>query len=247
MQTLSYGPHRQQVMDLWRPPGTGPHPVALVLHGGFWRARYKRVLMEDLCADLMARGWAAVNVEYRRVGRLTGGGGGVPQTLEDVAAALDHLAGVEAPLDLARVVSIGHSAGGHLALWIAAPRPGARVRCAGAVGQGAVSDLERAAELGLGGGIVRRFCGGGPEQVSERYRLASPAALLPFGVPQLLVHGERDDIVPASLSVSYAAAARAGGDDVTLVLRAGDGHFEFIDPGSEAWGDVIAWLGRFER
>jgi dipeptidyl aminopeptidase/acylaminoacyl peptidase len=145
------------------------------------------------------------------------------------------------------VVSIGHSAGGHLALWAAAPRPGARVRCAGAVGQGAVSDLERAAELNLGNGIVRRFCGGGPEEVPERYRRASPAALLPFGVPQLLVHGGRDEIVPASLSTAYAAAARAGGDDVTLLLRPDDGHFEFIDPASDAWKDVREWLTRFER
>lgn len=247
MRTLSYGPHRQHVMDLALPAGPHPHPVAFVLHGGFWRARYKRVLMEDLCADLVARGWAAVNVEYRRVGRLTGGGGGVPQTLEDVAAALDHLASVDAPLDLERVVSIGHSAGGHLALWVGARRRGARVRCAGAVGQAAVSDLQRAAELGLGAGIVRRFCGGGPERVSSAYRRASPAAHLPLGVPQLLVHGERDDIVPASLSVGYAAAARAGGDDVTLVLRPADGHFEHIDPASGAWEAVTSWLTRFER
>jgi len=237
-------------MDLAVPEDGDPghlHPVAFVLHGGFWRARWKRVLTEDLCAYLVGRGWAAANVEYRRVGRLTGGGGGVPQTLEDVAAALDHLAAVTAPLDLERVVSIGHSAGGHLALWVAARRPGARVRCAGAVGQAAVSDLQRAAELGLGSGIVRRFCGGGPERVPDQYRRASPAALLPLGVPQLLVHGERDDIVPASLSVGYAAAARAGGDDVTLVLRPDDGHFEHLDPASGAWEAVSAWLTRFER
>jgi len=243
--TLSYGSHRQNVLDLSVPVGPGPHPVAFVLHGGFWRARYKRGLMAGLCADLVARGWAAANVEYRRVGRLTGGGGGVPQTLDDVAAALDHLASVDAPLDLDRVVSIGHSAGGHLALWVAAPRADARVRCAGAIGQGAVSDLRRAAELGLGGGIVERFCGGSPGQVPERYRRASPAALLPFGVPQLLVHGERDEIVPASLSVDYVAAARAGGDDATLTLRPDNGHFEFIDPAEDAWKDVIGWLERF--
>jgi acetyl esterase/lipase len=247
VETLSYGPGRQHVMDLRLPDGPGPHPVALVVHGGFWRARYRRDLMDALCDDLAGRGWASANVEYRRVGRLRGGGGGVPQTLEDVAAALDHLASVTAPLDLSRVVSVGHSAGGHLALWAAAPRPGARVRCAGAVGQAAVSDLERAAELGLGAGIVRRFCGGGPEQVPERYRQASPAALLPLGIPQLLVHGERDDVVPASLSRGYAAAARAGGDEVALVLRPEDGHFEHIDPASGAWEAVTTWLTRFEH
>jgi len=246
VQTLSYGPHREQVMDLSVPEGPDParpHPVAFVLHGGFWRARYKRKLMVPVCADLAAHPRAAVNVEYRRLGRLTGGGG-VPETLDDVGAALDHLAMIAVPLDLDRVVSIGHSAGGHLALWAAAERAGARVRCAGAVGQAAVSDLERAAELGLGGGIVRRFCGGGPESVPEHYRRASPAAHLPLGVPQLLVHGQRDAIVPASLSVGYAAAARAGGDDVELVLRPEDGHFEHLDPGSGAWEAVTAWMTR---
>ncbi len=244
--TLSYGPHRQHVMDLLVPDGPGPHPVAFVLHGGFWRAKYKRSLMDGLCADLVARGWAAANVEYRRVGTFTGGGGGVPATLDDVALALDHLAELDAPLDLARVVSVGHSAGGHLALWAASRRDGA-VRCAGAVGQAAVSDLQRGAELNLGNGIVRRFCGGGPEQAPAAYRLASPAAHLPLGVPQLLVHGERDDIVPASLSRAYAAAARAGGDDVELVLLPQDGHFEHIDAGSKAWEAVTGWLTRFER
>ncbi|MCW3012149.1 MAG: Lipase/esterase, partial [Solirubrobacterales bacterium] len=110
----------------------------------------------------------------------------------------------------------------------------------------AVSDLQRGAELHLGNGIVPRFCGGGPEQVPSRYREASPAARLPLGVPQLLVHGERDDIVPASMSTAYAAAARAGGDDATLELRPGDGHFEHIDPDSGAWETVTSWLTRFE-
>lgn len=250
METLPYGPRRQQVMDVHLPgaAGTGgAHPVAFVLHGGFWRAKYTRELMDGVCADLAARGWAAVNVEYRRLGRLRGGGGGVPQTLEDVAAALDHLIEVPAPLDLDRVVSIGHSAGGHLALWAAAARPGARVRCAGAVGQAAVSDLERGAELGLGAGVVQRFCGGLPGQVPDAYRRASPAAHLPLGVPQLLVHGGRDDTVPASMSRAYAHAARAGGDPVELVELPDDGHFEHIDPASEAWKAVTAWLTRFER
>ncbi len=248
MSTLRYGPHRQHVMDLELPPGAGPFPVAFVLHGGFWRARYRRDLMGGLCADLAARGWANVNVEYRRLGRWRGGGGGVPWTLEDVGRALDHLADVEAPLDLARVVAVGHSAGGHLALWVAGPRadggPG-RVRLAGAVGQAAVGDLAQAARAGLDGRVVERFCGGAPRDAPAAYGLASPAGRLPTGVPLLLVHGEADDVVPASMSRRMAEAARAAGDEVTLVVRPGDGHMEHIDPGSGAWAEVTRWLERF--
>ena len=248
MPTLRYGPHRQQVLDLEVPPGAGPFPVALVLHGGFWRGRYRRELMAGLCADLLARGWATANVEYRRLG-LRGGRGGVPRTLADVADALDHLADVNAPLDLARVVSIGHSAGGHLALWLAGPRAGGgpgRVRLAGAVGQAAVSDLEQGARAALGGGVVARFCGGEPDAVPATYALASPAVRLPAGIPLLLVHGEADEAVPASMSREFAERARvAGDDDVTLVVRAGEGHMEHIDPASGAWREVTAWLERF--
>lgn len=244
-RTLTYGEHRHQRADLLLPSGPGPHPVAFVLHGGFWRGRYRRTLMAPMCADLAEHGWAAVNVEYRRLGRVRGGGGGVPTTLEDVAAALDALAGVDAPLDLERVVAIGHSAGGQLALWAGAERPQARVRLAGTVSQAGVCDLERGAQLGLGGGVVQRFCGGMPDAVPDRYAQSSPIRRLPLGIPTLLVHGERDDVVPAELSERYAEAARAGGDPVELVLRPQDGHFEHIDPQSAAWADVRSWLGRF--
>ena len=244
LQRHRYGSHRHQFGDLHLPAGgvATPLPVAVVLHGGFWRARYGLDLMDPLCTDLARRGWAAWNLEYRRLGRRSGGG--VPATLDDVAAGIDHLAALDAPLDLTRVVTIGHSAGGQLALW-APSRERARVPVAGAVGQAAVSDLERAAELQLGAGVVEAFCGGSPTARREAYRAASPAARLPLGVPQLLVHGEADDTVPAELSVRYAQAARAGRDEVTLVLRSADGHFEHLDPDSVAWGAVVAWLERF--
>ena len=110
----AYGPARSQFGELFLPGGDGPHPVAVVLHGGFWRAQHGCRQTRPLCRDLAARGWAAWNVEYRRLGRLSGGGW--PRTLEDVAAAVDHLADIpRVPLDLRRVVAIGHSAGGHLA------------------------------------------------------------------------------------------------------------------------------------
>jgi acetyl esterase/lipase len=246
-----YGRHASQVADLHLPDGPDvPPPVAVVLHGGFWRARYGRELMDELCRDLAAHGWAAWNVEYRRVGLFAGGGW--PDTFADVAAAIDHLARVLEPLDLERVVAVGHSAGGQLALWAAARgrlpagAPGAapRVPVRAAVGQAAVSDLEEADRLSLGGGSVRRLLGGGGQRRAERYALASPAALLPIGVPQLLVHGGRDEEVPVSLSERYAQRARAAGDEVDLAVRPEDGHYEHLDPGSEAWRIAREWMER---
>ncbi|NIR35894.1 MAG: alpha/beta hydrolase, partial [Actinobacteria bacterium] len=124
-----YGPLPDQVADLRLPDGPGPHPVAVVLHGGFWRDVWTRDLMDGIAVDLTRRGWATWNIEYRRVGS----GGGFPETLEDVAAAIDHLDGLagDRSLDVATVVTVGHSAGGHLALWAAA-RPKLDVGTSGA-------------------------------------------------------------------------------------------------------------------
>lgn len=242
MPRVSYGSSRAQVADLGLPAGPGPHPVAVLLHGGFWRVPYRRDQMAPLAGDLRHRGWATWNVEYRALGpRRRGGGGGWPATCEDVAAAVDRLARVDAPLDRARVVAIGHSAGGHLALW-AAGRRDAAVPLAAAVGQGAVCDLELAARLHLSRDVVQAFCGGEPEEVPDAYRAASPARRLPAGIPQLLVHGEGDPNVPVELATSYARAARLAGDDVTLVVRPREGHFEHLDPTSGAWRAVTGWL-----
>jgi dipeptidyl aminopeptidase/acylaminoacyl peptidase len=218
--------------------------VAVLLHGGFWRARFGLGLMEGLAADLVARGWVAWNVEHRRLGLL--GRGGYPETVEDAGHAVDALIDAEAPVDLERVVVIGHSSGGQLALRAAARsrRRGAAVRVAGAVSLAGVTDLEAAAQLGLGDGIVPRFLGGSPAARPDAYRDASPAALLPLGLPQLVVHGDADAVVPVGMSERYAAAARAGGDDVRLVVREGEGHFDVLDPHGGAWAAVLAWLER---
>jgi acetyl esterase/lipase len=233
----AYGDKRSQYGELFLPDGQAePHPVAVVLHGGFWRAQYGRKLMRPLCEDLKTRGWAAWNLEYRRLGRLSGGGW--PTTFEDVAAGIDHLAEVPAPLDLTRVVTIGHSAGGHLAAW-AATRRRARVAVTGVVAQAGVLDLERAWEWRLSKGVVRRLLGGTPEQRPERYAAASPAARLPLGVPALLTHGLRDDIVPAAMSEEFQR--RAGGD-CELVVEPEAGHFEHLDPAGPLWKAVVQWL-----
>lgn len=236
-QTHRYGADPSQVADLHAPAGGEGWPVAVVIHGGFWRDRYDRTLMDALCADLTESGWAAWNLEYRRLG----GGGGWPATFQDVAAGIDHMAAVPAPLDLARVVTIGHSAGGHLALWAASrDRPGVVV--AAAVGQAAVSDLAAVARLGLSSGAVEELLGGAPEQVPDRYAAASPAQRLPLGVPILLVHGARDDTVPVALSRDFQLAAIAAGDACDLEIGEHGGHFEHIDPASDAWATVKRWL-----
>jgi acetyl esterase/lipase len=234
-----YGPDPSQVGDLHLPEGPGRWPVAVVLHGGFWRERYDRSLMDALCADLAGRGWAAWNLEYRRIG----GRGGWPATFDDVSAGIDFLGDLHAagtPIDIRRVVSIGHSAGGHLALW-SATRERPRVRVAAVVGQAAVGDLARGSRLGLSNGAADELMGGSPAQVPERYEAGSPSERLPLGVPALLVHGGRDDTVPVELSRDLHAAALAAGDRCDLVVLEGDGHYEHIDPATAAWGTVTRW------
>src|SRR4051812_6326683 len=229
--------HRVQVADLYLPSGAGPHPVVVVLHGGNWRARYGKLVTAALSADLASRGVAAWNVEYRRIGR--GQGGGWPATLDDVAAAIDHLALLDDPrLALGPgVTALGHSAGGQLALW-SASRADAKAPVRRVVAQAAVCNLTVAGEPAW------EFLGGTPEQVPERYDVADPMRLLPLGVPTLLVHGAEDETVPVARSREYAAAARAAGDDVTLVEPLPGNHRIHPDPRSEAWRAAAEWVAR---
>jgi acetyl esterase/lipase len=215
-----YGDDPSQVADRFGPEGE-PAGVVVVLHGGFWRDRYDRHLMDALCGDLASRGFAAWNVEYRRLGS----GGGWPATGDDVRTAIETLVGPGA-------VAIGHSAGGQLALWAAAE---GLVRSA--VGQAGVSDLREARRLRLSDGVVDELLGDAADLGA-----ASPAERLPLGVRQLLVHGEADAIVPVAMSRDYARAARAAGDQVELVELPGVGHFEHLDPASQAWAAVVRWL-----
>src|SRR4051795_726263 len=238
-----YGDPVDPSPDLLLPRETdGPLPVAVLLHAGFWREAYSLDLAEDLARDLSRRGWAAWNVEFRRVGEVSDGG--YPATLEDVAAAIDFLQTLDAPLDVARVVTAGQSAGGHLALW-AATREAPAVPLAGAVSSAGTPDLRAADRDGLGDGATAEFMGGHADERPDAYADASPIERLPLGVPQLLVHGEADDVVPPSQSSAYAEAARAAGDEVELVLRPDDDHFVHTDPSNAAWADVVGWLGRF--
>jgi pimeloyl-ACP methyl ester carboxylesterase len=169
-----------------------------------------------------------------------------------VAAGIDRLGELEVRLDLGRVIAIGHSAGGHLALWAAArrglpsdaPGSGPKIRLAGAVAQAGVVDLREAARLGLSRGAARRLLGGPPSKWPQRYDAASPIERLPLGIPALLVHGEADDVVPVSLSRRYHERALEVGDRCELASLPGVGHMEHLDPSSAAWREVVTWLER---
>jgi acetyl esterase/lipase len=245
---LRYGTHPSQHGVLSLPDSAGPWPVAVVIHGGFWRTAYGADLTSDLAEDLVRHGFAAYNVEYRRVGGDPDrGGGGWPATCLDVAAAVDLLAATgqtlaAGRLDLARVVAIGHSAGGQLAAWLAgrgslpADAPGASpvVPLTGFVSQAGVLDLALALKEGLGSGATRNFLGASADDPEAR-SLACPSALLPMGVPSMCVHGTADDDVPLSQSQRFVAAARHAGDDSRLLVLPGTDHYSLIDVTSPAW------------
>ncbi|WP_017572389.1 alpha/beta hydrolase family protein [Nocardiopsis halotolerans] len=236
--TVAYGDHPSQIAHCWEPEGEGPAPVAVLLHGGWWRDQFDAGLMDPLARDLAADGWAVWNVEYRRTG---GDGGGWPRTQADVGRALEFLVGSAASeperYDLFRVVSVGHSAGGHLAL-LNALDTGTPVTSVVALAP--ITDLERCAREGLGEGAVGPFLGADPS--AELYATSSPVLRVPVGVPQLIVHGDADQRVPVEHSRDYVAAARAAGDAVDHHEPAGADHFAVIDPAHPAWRGVREYL-----
>ncbi|GAA2759387.1 acetyl esterase/lipase [Actinopolymorpha rutila] len=220
----------------------------VLLHGGFWSAEYGLDLMAGLATDLVGRGWTVWNLEYRRIGD----GGGWPATFTDVAAGIDHLLDLPARTGGSPrrpIVLVGHSAGGHLAVWAAgrhrlpAGAPGARprVRVDAAISLAGVLDLEAAAREGVGGSSVQRLLGGTPTSQPRRYAVASPTERVPIGVPVCCVHGRADLVVPIEQSRRYVRAATAAGDHATLVETAGD-HFALIDPSSPAWRSTVDHL-----
>ena len=231
-ERVVYGPEPLQFADLRLPAGAGPHPVVVVIHGGYWQAIYNLTHAGHLCVDLAANGVATWNVEYRRIGDP---GGGWPAALDDVCLALDHLAGLDGayPLDLSRVVVIGHSAGGHLAL-LAARRTNVPLRAA--VSLSGVVDLRAIDATGDDRGLVTRMLGGRPEEVPDRWEEASPRSHLPLGFRYVLACGTED--VHWGPNEAVAAAAREAGDDVELLPLPGAGHFELVDPLAPEWAVI---------
>lgn len=233
----TYGDHPSQIVHRHAPRAAqGPTPVAVLLHGGWWRDRHDAGLMAPLADDLLDAGWAVWNVEYRRTGA---DGGGWPQTVDDVARALDLLADTaehDDALDISRVVAIGHSAGAHLALMTAGQSLVTSV-----VALAPITDLHRCAEAGLGEGAVTPFLG--PDATPELYARSSPLRRLPLGLPQLVMHGDADQRVPVEHSRDYIAAARKAGDLVEYQEIVGADHFAVIDPGHRSWRTVRSALG----
>jgi acetyl esterase/lipase len=244
---LSYGSDPLQFGELRIPDSPGPHPVAIVIHGGCWLSEYGLGYISALAEALTDAGVATWSIEYRRVGDE---GGGWPGTFTDVAAAADFLRTMAGQhrLDPERVVAIGHSAGGHLALWLAARsgldendglRGAAPVELAGAVALAGIADLAAYASPTGCGSAVAGLLGGEPDQVPERVRRGSPMSMLPLGVPAVMITGELDTIVPGEQAESFAAAARGVGDRVAIREVEGAGHFELVDPEHEAFRTVL--------
>jgi acetyl esterase/lipase len=235
-RVIRYGDDPAQFAELTLPVGLAKG-VVVVVHGGFWKAAYDLSLGRPLAASLAAEGWAAWNVEYRRVGN----GGGAPETLDDVAAAIDALDGVGLELD--RVLAVGHSAGGHLATWAASRGRFARwpttVGLTGVVSQAGVLDLRAAYDEGLGSGAVERFLGHPP---GLHDAMLDPRLQIPLDVPVHCVHGTADDNVPVEQSREYVAAATAAGADARLTEIEGGDHFVVIDPASSAWATTLSIL-----
>ena len=246
-----YGDDPSQWGELFLPgPSDGGtrRGVVVVIHGGYWRSKYGAELGEPLAEDLAAQGLVAWNLEYRRAGN----GGGWPHTFQDIAVGVDKLRDLAEShaLDLGKVVALGHSAGGHLAVWVAGRGRLSRmglgaehreiaadedgIRLAGVVSQSGVLNLAEAEKLNLSDGAVANFLGGPPSEFPARYRYADPMAALPLDVPVYAVHATEDEDVPLAMSTSYVEAGRSGPVPAQLVLVPGD-HFAVIDPKAPAY------------
>ena len=226
---ISYGKAPQQFGDFFLPhgSGSGPSPAVIFIHGGFWRNTVSLEYAGHLCSALARAGAAVWSLEYRRLGDAGGGWAGMSDDIVRGAQQLGPLAS-RYNLDWKRVVAAGHSAGGQLALWLAAQQV---VDLRGVVPLAAVSDLRRAYALQLDGGVVGELLGGSPDRVPQRYAAASPTELLPIPVPQRVLHGTADKLVPFEMSLRFAKASK----NSKLTPLEGAGHFELIDPRAKIW------------
>jgi acetyl esterase/lipase len=246
---IAYGPAPSQFVELFKPAGPGPHPVVVLIHGGCWTVQFGGIeQMRNMAGALAKQGIAVWNVEYRRYDEE---GGGYPGMYQDVATAVDllkHEAKASA-LDLARIVAVGHSAGGHLAQWAVSrhklpewspswsPQP---LPIKTVISLGGLADLRNEAAL------IRRTCDRETAQIAGVPSVArpdvfldtSPAEMLPAGVRTILIHGEHDDISPTVTGENYARRARAAGDAAEVMVLPGGSHYDEVSADSKAWAIV---------
>lgn len=254
---IRYGDDPAQVVDLYLPVGPGPHPTVLMIHGGCWSQPWDRTLMNQAADDLKRRGYAVWNIDYWTLSDTAPSAR--PMLFNDVARAADALRGHAAAyrLDLSRVVTIGHSAGGHLALWLAARRNLPRghyargtdpLPIAAAISLGGLQDLELAARppgSGCGTEVINRLVGRFVSAVPDPFADTSVPRMGALGIPQVLINGTEDRIIPTHYAEDYAGKMRALGDrDVRVRLVPGTGHVELIAPGSAAWTVAVEELAR---
>ncbi|WP_309603313.1 alpha/beta hydrolase [Sphingomonas sp.] len=260
-RTIAYCPDPHPVADPWLPAATrkGPHPTVLMVHGGCWTtAIADRSIMNWIADDLARRGYAVWNIDYRGVDRP---GGGYPGTFRDVAAAADALRGQAAAnnLDLRRLVAVGHSAGGHLALWLAGRSKlpaGSPLRTAATplpihhvVSLGGLQDLEqdRAEINGCGSDVIDQLVGPPTTRTRDVYADTSLPRLAPIGVAHTMVNGDRDRIIPTHFAATYAARMRGHGDRVTVRIVPNQGHVELIAPETPAWATAVKAIAKATR
>jgi acetyl esterase/lipase len=248
---ISYGPDSLQYGELRIPEGPGPYPVAIVIHGGCWLSIANLHIMDHFCGELTKEGIATWNLEYRRV---DSPGGGWPGTFNDIGRGVDHVRALSEKydLDLSRVVVVGHSSGGHLALWAGARHRVAKdsevytenpLKPAGVVSLAGPADLRRMVERSIavcGGDVINTLLGGSFEEVPGHYRNASPIALLPVGVEQFVIYGSDDPAVPPELGQAYVDADKSLGESIGLIVIPNASHFELIAPWTSSWPIVEA-------
>jgi acetyl esterase/lipase len=252
---IHYGDNPCQFGDLWLPAkANAKTPVIVFIHGGWWKSAYDLGYAGYLCDALKRAGIACWSLEYRRVGAT---GGGWPATFQDVAAGFEHLSEVARtyPLDLTRVFTMGHSAGGHLAFWLAGryhidahseaaqPKPVLPIKgaiaLAGAVGLKLTIQLSGDGVFAHDRDEVAALMGGTPEQFPERYKAGDPGLLLPFAAPQLLIQGTRDSQIPPQLPAEWANLAQQRGSSAAVHIIPDADHFDIVDPESQAWPEVM--------